>query len=319
MSGAESSANGADDHSEHRERLKKARTLMRTDITKNYAGVSEDDRERNAALLARALEYVSDWDQYLELDQTPRDVQLTVEYGQTLAEAARQLCGFLQRPLPRVLQTPAERAAADAQNSETGHAQSRSSSNNNNSGGTADGSIPDLRNLRDNLPSPNLTRRSQRAPVEPDRRNRRHSEKSVESRYRSASQSDQRTDKRQHRPSKKLDHRSRRRRSSSSESDTRRKKSVRHRSGFWTIIGFVLFKSPLRTFNSKSGGKGYLFTFDVRDVSGEIRVTSFNAETQKFFEIIELHQFYSISFATVIKTKPEFKQLKNDFEIRSTP
>ena len=88
---------------------------------------------------------------------------------------------------------------------------------------------------------------------------------------------------------------------------------------FWTIIGFVLFKSPLRTFNSKSGGKGYLFTFDVKDVSGEIRVTSFNAKAQKFFEIIELHQFYSISFATVIKTRPEFKQLKNDFEIRSTP
>ena len=51
-----------------------------------------------------------------------------------------------------------------------------------------------------------------------------------------------------------------------------------------------------------------MFTFDVKDVSGEIRVTSFNAKAQKFFEIIELHQFYSISFATVIKTKPEFKQ-----------
>lgn len=86
----------------------------------------------------------------------------------------------------------------------------------------------------------------------------------------------------------------------------------------WTIIGYVFFKSILRTFNNKNG-KGFRFSFDIKDDSGEIRVTAFNDTAKKLFDSIELNQFYAITNASVKLTHPIYKQLNNDFEIIASP
>ena len=46
----------------------------------------------------------------------------------------------------------------------------------------------------------------------------------------------------------------------------------------WIIFGLVFFKSVLRQFNN---GKDSLFSFDVKDSSGEIRVTCLSQTLKK--------------------------------------
>ncbi|VDP92986.1 unnamed protein product [Echinostoma caproni] len=55
----------------------------------------------------------------------------------------------------------------------------------------------------------------------------------------------------------------------------------------WTIRARVSQKSAIRTW-SKQGRDGKLFSFVVVDESGEIRVTAFNAEVDRFFDLIEV-------------------------------
>lgn len=56
-----------------------------------------------------------------------------------------------------------------------------------------------------------------------------------------------------------------------------------------TIRGRVSSKSDIKTW-SKASGQGKLFTFEVFDDSGEIRVTAFNEQADKFFELIQPKQ-----------------------------
>ena len=86
----------------------------------------------------------------------------------------------------------------------------------------------------------------------------------------------------------------------------------------WMIIGCVFFKSALRSFNNKNG-KGYRFSFDIKDTSGEIRITSFNDTAKYLYELIVLNKSYSISNGKVQITNPQYKQLNNDFEIILSP
>lgn len=55
----------------------------------------------------------------------------------------------------------------------------------------------------------------------------------------------------------------------------------------WTIRARVSQKSAIRTW-SKQGRDGKLFNFTLVDESGEIRVTGFNAEVDKFYDMIEV-------------------------------
>uniref|UniRef100_A0A3Q2V981 Replication protein A subunit n=1 Tax=Haplochromis burtoni TaxID=8153 RepID=A0A3Q2V981_HAPBU len=54
----------------------------------------------------------------------------------------------------------------------------------------------------------------------------------------------------------------------------------------WTIRARVTNKSSIRTW-SNSKGEGKLFSFEIVDESGEIKITAFNKEVDKFFSLVE--------------------------------
>ena len=83
----------------------------------------------------------------------------------------------------------------------------------------------------------------------------------------------------------------------------------------WIILGLVFFKGLLRKFNND---KNKVFSFDICDQSGEIRVTCFNDEAERWFDFIKEEQIYSIFGGIIKRTNPKFKRLKNDFEIHTS-
>uniref|UniRef100_A0A671U185 Replication protein A subunit n=1 Tax=Sparus aurata TaxID=8175 RepID=A0A671U185_SPAAU len=54
----------------------------------------------------------------------------------------------------------------------------------------------------------------------------------------------------------------------------------------WTIRARVTNKSSIRNW-SNSKGEGKLFSFEILDESGEIRITAFNKEVDKFYTLVE--------------------------------
>lgn len=58
----------------------------------------------------------------------------------------------------------------------------------------------------------------------------------------------------------------------------------------WVIKARVTAKSPIRTW-SNAKGEGKLFSMDLMDESGQIRVTGFRDSVDKFYEMIEVRQW----------------------------
>ncbi|XP_034746067.1 replication protein A 70 kDa DNA-binding subunit-like isoform X3 [Etheostoma cragini] len=82
----------------------------------------------------------------------------------------------------------------------------------------------------------------------------------------------------------------------------------------WTVRARVTNKSSIRTW-SNSRGEGKLFSFEIVDESGEIRITAFNDEVDKFFSLVEQGKVYYITKATLKVAKKQFSTLKNDYEM----
>lgn len=82
----------------------------------------------------------------------------------------------------------------------------------------------------------------------------------------------------------------------------------------WTIRARVTNKSSIRTW-SNSKGEGKLFSFEIVDESGEIRITAFNKEVDKFFSLVEQGKVYYISKATLKAANKQYTTLKNDYEM----
>lgn len=82
----------------------------------------------------------------------------------------------------------------------------------------------------------------------------------------------------------------------------------------WSICARVTSKSPLRTYNNAKG-PGKLFSFDLIDDSGEIRVTAFNEQVDKFHDVIEANKVYFLTIASVKTANKKFSNLKNDYEL----
>ena len=82
----------------------------------------------------------------------------------------------------------------------------------------------------------------------------------------------------------------------------------------WTIRGRVTIKTNLKTYSNKNG-EGKLFSFDVCDESGEIRITAFNAECDKYFDLIQKDKVYLIAKGSVKSANKKFSSLNNDYEI----
>ncbi|KAM4545165.1 replication protein A 70 kDa DNA-binding subunit-like isoform 1-T1 [Odontesthes bonariensis] len=82
----------------------------------------------------------------------------------------------------------------------------------------------------------------------------------------------------------------------------------------WTIRARVTNKSTVRNW-SNSRGEGKLFSFEIVDESGEIKITAFNNEVDKFFSLVEQGKVYYISKATLKVANKQYTTLKNDYEM----
>jgi len=82
----------------------------------------------------------------------------------------------------------------------------------------------------------------------------------------------------------------------------------------WTIRARVTNKSGIRTW-SNSRGDGKLFSMEIVDESGEIRVTGFQQEVDKFYTLIETGKVYYISKGSLKIANKQYCTLKNDYEM----
>ncbi|XP_031429075.1 replication protein A 70 kDa DNA-binding subunit isoform X2 [Clupea harengus] len=82
----------------------------------------------------------------------------------------------------------------------------------------------------------------------------------------------------------------------------------------WTIRARVTNKSGIRTW-SNSRGEGKLFSMDLVDESGEIRVTAFTQEVDKFYSLVEQGKVYYISKGSLKMANKQYSTLKNDYEM----
>ncbi|KAJ3590727.1 hypothetical protein NHX12_008676 [Muraenolepis orangiensis] len=82
----------------------------------------------------------------------------------------------------------------------------------------------------------------------------------------------------------------------------------------WTIRARVTNKSSIRTW-SNSRGDGKLFSMEIVDETGEIRITGFNQEVDKFYSIIEVGKVFYISKGTLKIANKQYSSMKNDYEM----
>uniref|UniRef100_A0A671U190 Replication protein A subunit n=1 Tax=Sparus aurata TaxID=8175 RepID=A0A671U190_SPAAU len=82
----------------------------------------------------------------------------------------------------------------------------------------------------------------------------------------------------------------------------------------WTIRARVTNKSSIRNW-SNSKGEGKLFSFEILDESGEIRITAFNKEVDKFYTLVEQGKVYYITKGTLKAANKQYTTVKNDYEM----
>lgn len=83
----------------------------------------------------------------------------------------------------------------------------------------------------------------------------------------------------------------------------------------WTICARVASKSDIRTFTSKKGTEGKVFSVNLLDESGEIKVTCFGDAADMFFPIFEAGKIYQISKGQIKMAQRQFSTVQNDYEI----
>ncbi|GJM94343.1 hypothetical protein PR202_ga10982 [Eleusine coracana subsp. coracana] len=83
----------------------------------------------------------------------------------------------------------------------------------------------------------------------------------------------------------------------------------------WTIKARVTVKTDLRHYEN-ARGTGKVFSFDLLDAKGgEIRVTCFNLQVDRYFNLIEVDKVYLISRGTVKPAQKKYYPLNSDYEI----
>ena len=86
----------------------------------------------------------------------------------------------------------------------------------------------------------------------------------------------------------------------------------------WRIRARVTLKSNIRTW-SNSKGEGKLFNCNLLDDSGEIRLTGFKEQVDKFYDMLELNKVYYISRCTLKTANKQYSTLNNDYEMTMNP
>ena len=82
----------------------------------------------------------------------------------------------------------------------------------------------------------------------------------------------------------------------------------------WTIRARVSQKGTIRNW-LKNGREGKLFSFTLLDSTGEIRATAFNAEVDRFYDLIEVNKVYYVSKASLRPANKQFNTTENDYEM----
>ena len=83
----------------------------------------------------------------------------------------------------------------------------------------------------------------------------------------------------------------------------------------WHIKGRVTTKSPIRTWH-KPSGEGKLFSFNLLDESGEIKVTAFNEQVDEFYDIIQEGAVYCLKEPCRVNlAKKQFTNLAHEYEL----
>jgi len=86
----------------------------------------------------------------------------------------------------------------------------------------------------------------------------------------------------------------------------------------WRIRARVTVKSGIRTW-SNSRGEGKLFNVNLLDDSGEIRLTGFNDQVDKYHDMLEINKVFYVSKCTLKTANKQYSNLKNDYEMTMTP
>ena len=82
----------------------------------------------------------------------------------------------------------------------------------------------------------------------------------------------------------------------------------------WTIKARVTSKSGMKTWN-KSSGSGKLFSMELMDESGEIKITAFKEKAEELFDRVKVGKVYHISNCSVKAANKQYSKLKNDYEL----
>lgn len=86
----------------------------------------------------------------------------------------------------------------------------------------------------------------------------------------------------------------------------------------WAIKGRVTSKSGVRSW-SNANGEGKLFSFSLGDDSGEIRVTAFKQECEKYSEIIEVNKIVGVSKAVLKQANKKYTGgINHEYELTLT-
>ena len=83
----------------------------------------------------------------------------------------------------------------------------------------------------------------------------------------------------------------------------------------WIIKGRIVLKSDIRKFSNKKG-EGKLFSFEIADDSGQIKVVAFSESVDIFYPIIEIGRVYTIQKGEIKMSKKTFSNNNNDYEIQ---
>ncbi|RWS16997.1 Replication protein A DNA-binding subunit-like protein [Dinothrombium tinctorium] len=82
----------------------------------------------------------------------------------------------------------------------------------------------------------------------------------------------------------------------------------------WAFKGRATAKTPIRTW-SNAKGEGKVFSFDMQDDSGEIRITAFKNECDRYYDLIEVGKVYTVTKGTIKTANRKFSQVNHDYEI----
>lgn len=82
----------------------------------------------------------------------------------------------------------------------------------------------------------------------------------------------------------------------------------------WSIKARVTNKSAIRTY-SNARGEGKLFNVEILDNTGEIRMTGFNEQCDKFYDMLQIDSVYFISRAQLKTANKQYSKLNNDYEM----